>query len=153
MRSAFAAMVLVALGCRSPGPNAPAPPSDQGAGSAAGPGGAAGAGSAADADADYVTVYQGHGRFVDMGREAASENAGCLGTPDAQAACKQVRPGARCDLAAPVSASSVRCSGAAMRPGEMAPQPAPPCECSCTDAYLKAYDEWSRRVTECANVP
>lgn len=97
-----------------------------------------------------VTVYE-RGTFKTMSASQASEMDGCLGTPDALAACKQVQPNAHCDLAPWYRAGDVYCSGTPVPPRKA--DPAQACGCTCSAAYIKAYDEWSQRAQACSNVP
>lgn len=164
MRLGVVALVFVA--CKSGPASEPAatPPSgttapagDPWAG-ALGPGGVGGgpvdAGSAPPdappAPVATVTIYE-RGKFKTMPVSQATEKDGCIGTPDALAACKQLRPSERCDLAPWYRASDVYCRGTPMPPTP--PEPAQACGCTCSAAYIKAYDEWSRRAQECRNVP
>jgi hypothetical protein len=101
---------------------------------------------------DPVVTFYDRGKFKQLALSQASSGDGCIGTPDQLAACKQVKPNFRCELAPPAGyGADFVCSGAA-RP---IPAPPPPthCECTCTDAYLRAEAEQDRRRAACGNPP
>lgn len=97
-----------------------------------------------------VTLYE-RGKFRTMPASQAIEQYGCIGTPETLAACKQVNPKAHCDLAPWYRAGDVYCRGTPV--GPTLPHPAEACGCTCSDAYIQAYDAWSKRQRACQNVP
>lgn len=157
-------VVLALVACKSapsgpaPGPAASAPPgttaSSEDAWAGAVGTGTIDAGSvppdAPPAPVRTVTIYE-RGTFKTMPVSQATERDGCIGTPDALAACKQLQPNASCDLAPWYHAADVYCRGTPMQPTP--PQPAEACACTCSAAYIKAYDEASKRARACSNVP
>jgi hypothetical protein len=97
-----------------------------------------------------VTIYE-RGTFTTMPTSKATERDGCIGTPADLTACKQLQPGASCDLAPWYRAADVYCSGTPVPPTP--PQPAEACGCTCSAEYVRAYGEWSQRAQACKNVP
>ncbi len=80
-------------------------------------------------DAAMVTLYE-RGTFVTVPAANASAIDGCIGTAVELAACAQLKPNERCDLAPWLRASDVYCRGAAMGPGDTRPRAAELCGCT-----------------------
>ena len=145
------ALCFAVLACRNPPPQGPG--SEPAVVVDAAPAPAPDATPDAAPAAAMLQLYE-NGKFFTASSAMATDRDGCIGTPDDLAACKRIDPKSRCDLTPWISAGDVYCRGAAMGPGDM-PKPRPPeaCACSCGAEYIKAYDAWSKRAQECANVP
>jgi hypothetical protein len=138
----FLAVVVSLVACGST--PAPSPPT-----TTAPPPPAAGSGAA---DPDEISLYR-DGRFTRRPRAFATDADGCIGTAIDAAGCAQVAPAKTCELAPWPDAGAVYCSGAAMGPEHQRPRAPPPCGCTCSADYQKAYGELMARVDACGRVP
>jgi hypothetical protein len=105
-------------------------------------------------------LYQRGKIYVPTG--ADDDRYTCVGSPDEEAACQQVRPGAACHLESPVGywEGELYCRGTPVEDWEhqrdaeqLARLAVPRCECDCTDAFMAAYEAFERRRDDCSRIP
>jgi hypothetical protein len=107
-----------------------------------------------------IPLYQGGQPYTPS--RAGDDRFTCHASDDEVAACRALRPDARCDPQPPVGywEGEPRCQGT--RPTEEQEQAerdrldglaVPTCVCSCTDEYARAADALDARREACSRVP